>query len=527
MERYRTVRDPRTGEEYLPVRARGAAIKHDPMLNKGTAFPDAERDALGLRGVLPPAVCTMRQQIDRVYENYRRQPDDLTRHLHLVSLQDRNETLFYRLLLDHLEEMLPIVYTPTVGLACQKFSHLYRRARGLYITPDDVDRMDRTLGNAPFDDVAVMVVTDGERILGLGDQGAGGMGIPIGKLTLYTVGAGIHPARCLPVCIDIGTDNAELRDDPLYLGVRAPRLRGERYVELLDAFVEGVQRVFPNALVQWEDFARQNAVAVLNRYRNVVCSFNDDIQGTGATVLAGLLSVERLTGMPLEEQRICMFGLGGSGYGILSAISAELRARGADPRRRLAAIDSRGLVLENRPGLEEYKRPFAREPAGWPGTGLVDVVRHFRPTALIGTSGRPGSFTEEIVRLMAEHCGRPAIFALSNPTSKTEAHPADVARWTNGRALVATGSPFPGTPQGNNVLVFPGVGLGVIASRAPRVTDEMLRQAAHTVAAQARDALYPPVSELRRVSAAVAGAIAGRDVAPLMWVPDYVPYRGV
>jgi malate dehydrogenase (oxaloacetate-decarboxylating) len=572
MHRYQPKTDPATGERYLPVRLRGRALMTDPMLNKGTAFTRDERAELGIGGLLPPSVCTIEMQLERVYENYRRQRDDFDRYLYLASLQDRNETLFYRLLSEHVDEMTPIVYTPTVGLACERFSHVYRQPRGLYITPDDRGRMRELLSELPYSEVSVIVATDGEGILGLGDQGAGGMGIPIGKLALYTLGAGIHPTRCLPVCLDVGTGNAQLRSDPLYLGVQRPRLEGDEYYGLLDAFVEAVAEIFPSTLLQWEDFSKQKAWTVLERYRDRLCSFNDDIQGTGAITLAGVLGVCKVDGRGLTEHRFVVHGAGAGGGGIIQVLVAAMLEAGlnaAEARARVVGLDSRGLILANRPGLEAFKHAFAADPAlvsDWhledPNhITLSDVIANFQPTVLIGTSGQPGCFTEALIRDMARHVERPAIFALSNPTSKTEVLPADALAWTEGRALVATGSPFEpvdhGTTrhrigQGNNVFCFPGIGLGVIASGARLVTDGMLLAAARAVAGEVpassvrAGCVYPEMEDLRAVSRAVAlavaqtgiseglaeGALESTDAEAVaarvdahMWYPDYLPYR--
>jgi malate dehydrogenase (oxaloacetate-decarboxylating) len=572
MHRYQPKTDPATGERYLPVRLRGRALMTDPMLNKGTAFTRDERAELGIGGLLPPSVCTIEMQLERVYENYRRQRDDFDRYLYLASLQDRNETLFYRLLSEHVDEMTPIVYTPTVGLACERFSHVYRQPRGLYITPDDRGRMRELLSELPYSEVSVIVATDGEGILGLGDQGAGGMGIPIGKLALYTLGAGIHPTRCLPVCLDVGTGNAQLRSDPLYLGVQRPRLEGDEYYGLLDAFVEAVAEIFPSTLLQWEDFSKQKAWTVLERYRDRLCSFNDDIQGTGAITLAGVLGVCKVDGRGLTEHRFVVHGAGAGGGGIIQVLVAAMLEAGlnaAEARARVVGLDSRGLILANRPGLEAFKHAFAADPAlvsDWhledPNhITLSDVIANFQPTVLIGTSGQPGCFTEALIRDMARHVERPAIFALSNPTSKTEVLPADALAWTEGRALVATGSPFEpvdhGTTrhrigQGNNVFCFPGIGLGVIASGARLVTDGMLLAAARAVADEVpassvrAGCVYPEMEDLRAVSRAVAlavaqtgiseglaeGALESTDAEAVaarvdahMWYPDYLPYR--
>ena len=572
MHHYRTKTDPATGEKYLPVRLRGQALMTDPVLNKGTAFTREERAALGIQGLIPPSICTIEKQLERVYENYRLQPGDLDRYLYLVALQDRNETLFYRLLSEHVEEMTPIVYTPTVGLACERFSHIYRRPRGLYITPDDTGRMRELLSELRYSEVSVIVATDGEGILGLGDQGAGGMGIPIGKLALYTLGAGIHPARCLPVCLDVGTNNAQLRSDPLYLGTQRPRLEGDAYYRVLDEFVEAVAEIFPSTLLQWEDFSKQKAWTVLERYRDRICSFNDDIQGTGAITLAGVLSVCAVTGRGLADHRFVVHGAGAGGGGIIQVLLAALSEAGlsaAEARARVVGLDSRGLILANRPGLEAFKHGLAADPAlvsDWRlddpnNITLNDVVANFQPTVLIGTSGQPGCFTEAIIREMVRHVERPAIFALSNPTSKTEVLPTDALAWTDGRALVATGSPFEPVEygaaqhrigQGNNVFCFPGIGLGVIASGARCVTDGMLLAAARAVAGEVSPSsigagcVYPEMERLHPISRAVALAVAQTGISEgvaedglentdaeavaarvdaHMWYPDYLAYR--
>ncbi len=572
MHRYQTKTDPVSGERYLPVGRKGRALIHDSILNKGTCFSLEERIELGMDGLLPPASLTIEQQLTRVYENYQRQPDDISRYLYLVALQDRNETLFYRLLSEHVEEMTPIVYTPTVGLACQTFSHIYRKPRGLYITAAHRGRMRKVLSEAPFFDVAVIVATDSEGILGLGDLGAGGMGIPVGKLSLYTLGAGIHPARCLPVCLDVGTNNVALRNDPIYLGVKQPRLEGEEYYALLDEFVDAVAEVFSGTLLQWEDFSKQKAWTVLERYRDRLCSFNDDIQGTGAITLAGVHGVCAITKRELVDNRFVVHGAGAGGGGIIHVLIAALEHAGLSPaeaRARVVGIDSRGLILANRPGLDPFKQVFADDPAlvaDWRledpnAIHLNDVVRNFRPTVLIGTSGQGGCFTEPMVREMAKHVERPAIFALSNPTTKTEVNPADALVWTEGRALVATGSPFDPVDhngvhhrigQGNNVFCFPGIGLGVIASGARRVTDGMLLAAARAVAAKVPQSdlnagcVYPEVANLGPVSRAVAEEVAGaaineglaeisakdadaktisERVAAQIWYPEYLTYR--
>ncbi len=549
------------------IQLSGNALLGSRLLTKEQAFPVDERQAFGLSGLLPDRVLTIEEQAELAMGHLRRSEDPLDRYITLAALQDRNATLFYRVLVDNLEELLPVVYTPTVGRACQEYSYILRRTRGAWITPEDGDRIPEILRNGPFEDVRLIVVTDNERILGLGDLGAGGMGIPIGKLALYTAACGIFPALTLPVSLDVGTDNPDLLGDPLYIGHRAPRLRGAEYDALVDAFVDGVQEVWPGCLIQWEDFKQQNALRILDRYRERVPSFNDDVQGTAAVVVAGVLAAMRHLGSPFSEQRILMVGAGGAGIGIARLLRRAMADEGmsrADIGRALALVDSRGLVHDVRTDLDESKRSFA-VPAGFAaelglelsGTpALQEVVEQFSPTVLVGTSGVPGTFTESVVRAMAERCARPVVMPLSNPTANTEAHPADVIAWTDGRALVATGSPFPPVThdgvvhevgQANNVFIFPGLGLGAIVAEATRVSDEMILVAARTLAATvtadrlAAGALYPPVGSLRAVSHAIARAVGheavnsglGRsspatldaDVDAAMWWPAYVPYR--
>jgi malic enzyme len=544
-------------------RHQGAGVLNVPLLNKDAAFTEHERAALGLRGLLPWRCTTIGQQVALELEHLRSKPADLEKYIGLESLQDRNETLFYRLLVDHLEELAPIVYTPTVGEACRRFSHILRRPRGLWITPEDIDRIPELLRNTGRDGVQLIVVTDNERILGLGDQGAGGMGIPVGKLALYCAGAGVHPALTLPVSLDCGTDNQALLDDPLYLGYPRPRLRGPEYDALVEAFVQGVSQVYPDAVVQWEDFKQHNAIRLLDRYRHRIACFNDDIQGTAAVVAAGILAALRHRGEPLAAQRLVFVGAGAAGIGIARLAQLIMRSEGAtgeEVRRAIVMLDSRGLLYEGRSHLDEDKRPFAltageaaRLGLGLGAASLEEVVRRFAPTILIGTGGKPGLFTETAIREMAARTPAPIVLPLSNPTANSEATPADVLRWTEGRALVATGSPFEPVRYGgvthevgqaNNMLVFPGVGLAAIVSRAREITDAMFAVAAQTLAGlvtaerAAQGALYPPVADLRRVSRAVAVAVAAqarRDgvarldpeddieqaVTAAMWLPSY------
>jgi malate dehydrogenase (oxaloacetate-decarboxylating) len=554
--------------EALEAPLTGHLLLDNPMLNKGSAFSEEERREFGLLGLLPPHSSTIDEQLARTFENYKRKETDLERYIFLVSLQDRNETLFYRLLKEHITEMMPIIYTPTVGLGCQTYSHTFRRPRGLYISYPQRDSIDEMLDNAPMKEPSVIVVTDGERILGLGDLGVGGMGIPVGKLSLYTLCAGIHPRTTLPILLDVGTNNQDLINDPLYLGWRHERVRGREYDDFIETFVEAVRRKFPDVLLQWEDFAKQNASRLLERYHDRLCTFNDDIQGTGAVTLAGLLAAVKLKGEKLSEQRIVILGAGSSASGISDQIVTAMISEGItaeEARANLWLLDSHGLVHSERTGLEPFKQRYAQpfeRMMGWKhveagNITLLDVVKNLRPTILIGTSAQAGAFTEEIVREMASHVERPVIFPLSNPTSKSEATPSDLMAWTNGRALVATGSPFPEVEfegravrigQCNNAFIFPGVGLGIIATGARRVTNEMFVAAARVLAEFApalsdeNAPLYPKLENVREVSRRVAIAVgieaqrAGlaeettrkeleSRIAQKMWTPHYVPFK--
>ncbi len=541
----------------------GAVLLNNPRLNKGSAFSENERATFLLHGLLPPAIMTIEQQLTRTYESFRAKTTDLERYIYLVSLEDRNEVLFFRLLQEHIAEMSPVIYTPVVGLACQNFSHIYRRPHGLYVSYQYRNEIVNILRAAPVPDPHVIVVTDGERILGLGDLGVGGMLIPIGKLALYTLCAGISPSITLPITLDAGTDNQQLLADPLYLGWRHERVRGQEYDEFVDAFVSAVKHVYPEAMLQWEDFARGNARRLLDRYRDQLCTFNDDIQGTAAVTLAGLLGATGVTRAPLREQRIVILGAGSAATGIADLLIMAMVEDGATPqdaRGRIWLLDSHGLVHTGRTDLDQEKARFAQPswtPAGdgARALGLLEVVRHVRPTILLGTAASKGAFSEEVVREMARHVERPVIFPLSNPTEKSEAVPSDLLHWTGGHALVATGSPFPDVEldgrsmrigQCNNMFIFPGVGLGVLASGARRVTDGMFLAAARALSAAtpSRDdlqvALYPRIERVRATSRAVALAVANeavragvgqpldahtleRRVDALRWEPRYRP----
>ena len=540
--------DSVTGEEYIAVDMRGEPLLSDPFTNKSTAFTAAEREALGLDGLVPPAISTIDQQLARVYENYRVKQTPLERYIHLASLQDRNETLFFRLVHDHIAEMMPIVYTPVVGQACQQFSHIYRRPRGLYISYEQRDRIDAILANHARPP-AVIVVTDGERILGLGDQGVGGMGIPTGKLSLYTACAGIPPYLTLPIMLDVGTGNQERLNDPLYLGLRHQRIRGAEYQDFIDRFVEAVMRVYPAAVLQWEDFLKANAITQLARFGDRLCTFNDDIQGTAAVVVAGLYAALRITGQAMRDQRVVLGGAGAAAQGIANLFVAALCDAGLsheEARRRICTVDSRGLVTEARADMENFKAAYARPVADVasyvcrdPGhITLEETVRNFAPTILVGTSGTSGLFTEGVIRAMAAANDRPIVFPLSNPTSKSECTAEEAIRWSDGRAIVATGSPFDPVVyggrthrigQGNNAFVFPGVGLGLWAGGVRRATNAMFLDAARALAqlvSQAdldQGAVYPELTRIRHCSHAVACAVIRRAVAEGHAAPEMLP----
>ncbi len=500
-------------------------LLHDPALNKGTAFTEDERTLFGLHGFLPPRVTTQEQQVARILESVRGAGSDLDRYIALTALQDRNEHLFYRTVMDHTAEMLPILYTPTVGEACRRFSHIFRRPRGIYVSPRDRGRIGTILRSRPgAGDVAIIVVTDGERILGLGDLGANGMGIPIGKLALYTACAGVDPARTLPVMLDVGTENVELREDPLYVGIPRHRLRGAEYDSLIEEFVMAVAEVFPAAVLQFEDFATDNAINLLARYRDRTCTFNDDIQGTAAVALAGLYAAVRITGRPLREQRLVFLGAGSAATGIADLVARAMTEEGLDlaaARARIALVDSQGLVTRDRGSLAPHKLPYAIDAA--PAPDLLGAVTALRPTAIVGVSAVPHAFTQAVLETMATITERPIVFALSNPTSRAECTAEEAYRFTGGQAIFASGSPFAPVEldgrrwvprQGNNAYIFPGLGLGVTLVRARRVTDSMFAAAARrlgelvTDADLARGSLYPSLDDIMEVSADIAATVA-------------------
>lgn len=519
----------RKGEKTMPKFdlsrfPKGMELLRDPFLNKGTAFTEEEREALGLIGLLPPRVNTQEAQLIRVLGNIRRKESDLEKYIFLTALQDRNEALYTRLVLENLEEMMPIVYTPTVGRACQEYGHIFRRSRGVFIAMKHQGRIKKIFENWPRKDVRVIVVTDGERILGLGDQGVDGMGIPVGKLSLYTACAGIHPAQCLPVTIDVGTDNEALLKDPLYIGMQHRRIRDARYDALIDEFVAAVQESFPHTLIQFEDFGNKNAFRLLEKYRHQVCTFNDDIQGTAAVALGGLYSALRITGRSLAEQTVLFLGAGEAGTGIGDLIVAAMQDAGlseAEARGKCWFVDSRGLIVKERENLAPHKLAYAH--AHEPVSDLLSAIEALKPTALIGVSGQGGAFNQEVLEKMTAINDRPIIFALSNPTDNSECTAREAYNHSRARCVFASGSPFapvsfhgrtyvPG--QGNNVYIFPGIGLGVTACRIRHITDRMFLTAAQTLAEQVSDAqlnkgcIYPPLTDIREVSLNIAVQVA-------------------
>ncbi len=562
--------DSRTKERTLEVPYRGRDLISRPVLNKGTAFTEAEREEFGLTGLLPPGVSTMDLQLERAYGNFKRQPTDLDRYIYLGTLQDRNETLFFRLLLTHLAEMVPIVYTPVVAEGCRHYSRIYRQGRGLYVSIRDKGRVGQVLRNFGATPPDIIVVTDNERILGIGDQGVGGMGIPVGKLTLYVVTAGFHPGKCLPISLDVGTNNKALLEDPLYLGIREPRLRGEPYHAFVREFVDAVREVFPGTLLQWEDFGKTTAMVHLDTYKEKLPTFNDDIQGTAAVVHAGLVAAADMIGVPFKGFRVGIDGAGSAGIGIARQIEAGMVRAGvpkAEAHSRIYLLDSKGIVFSDRQSVEPEKREYVSAPDRFPrlkrdGKGEIHLQEFVEGTpldVLLGVSGTPGVFTEPIVKAMGRHAKRPIIMPLSNPTSQCEAKPEDIVRWTDGRAVVATGSPFPDVSyggktipvgQGNNMFIFPGVGLGTVLVKARIVTNKMFLASADAMRAclpndrLSAGAVFPEIREARKVAAEVAyrvgeaahaEGVAAKDapkgealkklIAESMWFPDYVRYR--
>jgi malate dehydrogenase (oxaloacetate-decarboxylating) len=554
-------------QQPLQVSLSGFNLINSPRLNKGTAFTDHERDVFDLHGLLPPHVGTLDEQIERRIEALRAQPNAFSKYSFLRDLQDTNETLFYAMLLRNIEEMLPLVYTPTVGEGCQRFSEIWRKPRGLFLSYPNKGRIEQILNHRRYDDVKCIVVSDGERILGLGDQGAGGMGIPIGKMALYTALGGIHPEHCLPILLDVGTDNEDRLKSPLYIGWRQHRVRGKEYDAFVDLFVSSVKRRWPHVLLQWEDFAGSNAARFLARYRDDLCTFNDDIQGTAAVATATLISAISVTGVPLEQQKIVMLGFGSAGIGITNLLAQFMQDKGlteAEARDHFYAIDRYGLITEHGKDVRPEQLPYARkeqEVQGWKQPSgeitLLDVVRHAKPSVLIGVSGQPGAFTEDAVREMAKYSQRPVIFPLSNPTSRSEATAQDLMDWTEGRALIGTGSPFEPVNVGgkripitqtNNSYIFPGLALGILASRAKRVTDTMVKAAAqelvrHLPTQKDKQAgLLPPLAQARQLGRMIGQAVGRqamldgqaqvaneealeRELQAKIWEPVYVPYE--
>jgi malate dehydrogenase (oxaloacetate-decarboxylating) len=549
------------------VSLEGFDLINSPRWNKGTAFNEQERDIFSLHGLLPPHIGALDDQLERRLQVLGNQPTPFSKYSFLRDLQDTNETLFYALIVRHVETILPLVYTPTVGEGCQRFSEIWRKPRGLFLSYPNMERIEQILSHPRYDDVKCIVVSDGERILGLGDQGAGGMGIPIGKMALYTALGGIHPEHCLPILLDVGTDNEERLQSPIYIGWRHDRVRGEQYDAFVDTFVQNVKKRWPHVLLQWEDFAGSNAARFLARYRDQLCTFNDDIQGTAAITTATLISAINVTGVPLERQKIVVLGFGSAGIGITNLLARFMQDRGLseqEARIRFYGVDRYGLITESAKDLRPEQRVYARkdsEVQGWRGSNgdisLLDVIRHARPTVLIGVSGQTGAFTEATVREMAKRAARPVIFPLSNPTSRSEATPQDLMKWTDGRALIGTGTAFPPVhiggkefhiAQTNNSYIFPGLALGIISSKAKRVTDAMIKAAAqelvqHLPTQKDKTAtLLPPLEDARRLARWIAEAVGKqalrdgqaqvsdedalkRELQSNIWEPVYVPYR--
>jgi len=557
----------RVSRKVLEVSLSGYDLINSPRLNKGTAFSDHERDVFDLHGLLPPHVGNLDEQVERRLHALAEEPTPFNKYAFLRDLQDTNETLFYALVVRNIEQMLPLVYTPTVGEGCQRFSEIWRKPRGLFVSYPYRDRIDQILSHSRYDDIRCIVFSDGERILGLGDQGAGGMGIPIGKMALYTALGGVPPEHCLPILLDVGTDNDDLLKDPLYVGWRNHRVRGEAYDSFVDAFVQGVKNRWPHVLLQWEDFSGANAARFLARYRDQLCTFNDDIQGTAAAATATLISAINVTGIPLEQQKIVVFGFGSAGTGITNVLAQFMRDKGipeAEAHKRFYAIDLHGLITEKSKDLRPEQLNYARkeqEVRGWRQPNgeitLLDVIRHAKPSVLIGVSGQGGAFTEQAVREMAKHTPRPVIFPLSNPTSRSEAAPQDLMDWTEGRALIGTGTAFNPVnvagkkvriAQTNNSYVFPGLALGIVTSKARRVTDAMIKAAAQELVrnlptqTDKSASLLPPLSEARQLARLIGLAVGRqairdgqaevpdenaleRELEAYFWEPVYVPYE--
>lgn len=557
--------EPMAEKKYIEVSMTDYQLVSSALLNKGMGFTKAEREAFGLHGLIPPTIATLDQQKSRAYAAFQSKASNLERYIYLRDLQDSNETLFYAVLDEHLEELLPIIYTPTVGQGCQRFSHIYRRPRGLFISYPLRDQMDNMLKNRRFKDVEIIVVSDGERILGLGDQGAGGMGIPIGKLALYTACAGIHPRSSLPILLDVGTDNPSLINDPLYVGWRHERIRGEKYYQFIDQFVQAVKKRFPHILLQWEDFAKMNATTLLNKYQDKICTFNDDVQGTASVVLATLLAAIESSQIPLNHHRFLIAGAGSAGCGIANLIISIMQRRKIKEEKALENIflfDQKGLLNEKTDNLLPFQEKFCKNSKDFKGCkigDLKDVVLHIKPTVLIGVTAQPGLFTKEIIQTMASHVEKPIIFPLSNPDTCAEANPENIMKWTNGKALIGTGSPFAPiekhgnlfrVDQTNNAYIFPGLGLGTIAVKAKKVTQSMFLIASETLASMSpsrknKEAnLLPPLSESKSIAYTVAVAVAKeavrcgvakkfsheeikKMVRQKMWEPIYRPYKKV
>jgi malate dehydrogenase (oxaloacetate-decarboxylating) len=569
MKRFEMRVDPLTNEIYYDVHLTGRALLQDPLLNKGHAFPHDERMEFNLIGLLPDSIGSFEDQITRDYDIFKSNSTDLDRYVNLAALRDRNETIYFAILARHIEEMLPIVYTPTVGLACLKLSHILRRYRGVYISPNTVNFTEQMLQNIGLPNISLIVVTDGERILGYGDLGADGMGIPIGKIALYIAAAGIHPASTLPVCIDVGTNNEQLLNDPLYLGIKKRRLRGEAYHDIIERFIQGVKRVFPRALLQWEDFGKEQAFTLLERYKERLPSFNDDIQGTGAVAATALRTTSRINRRPLSQEQIVIYGFGQAGSGVANAIANQIHAEEgisiAEARKQIWPVDKNGLLIEGME-VEEYQKNFVQPQAAianWPvdktsSPDLADVVKYSKATILIGLSAQAGAFNKPLLAELASHCAHPVVLTLSNPTSRSEATAEAVMEATGGKALIASGSPFPPVtrPDGskahvsqcNNLYVFPGMGLGAIVCQASRVTPTMFAAASRAISEMVTQSqmdegcLLPPLTDVRDVSYRVALAVAkqARDeglgliatderlselIKSAMWTPRYYPYR--